>query len=33
VFIIGRSPQLAMPSHDEPASSPRDEMHTAATNR
>jgi hypothetical protein len=34
VFIIGRSPQLAMPSRDEPASSPRDEMHTAlATNR
>jgi len=34
VFIIGRSPQLAMPSRDEPASSPRDEMHTElATNR
>ena len=34
VFIIGRSFQLAMLSQDEPASSLRDEMHTAlATNR
>jgi hypothetical protein len=34
VFIIGRSPQLAIPSRDEAASSPRDDMHTAlATNR